>query len=437
MILSNISNTKQTLAFSGFISTQILILIASKFESELSPTFNFLQLLLVLALYVSLNQINFELIPKLINPKILFLVIAGFHLTSILLTQIHQFNPYLLWSKFGFGTMYLHNKIFVFGDLAHLTSWATCKAPIEIGSAICDPFLRPSNQNPHVLDFFRYFHLSNLIVIGFVFISTFYVLFFFLMKSDKSFNFRLLIVSLSPTVVLALERNNEVLTIILIFLGLILIEHKKKQILGSFLLVLASFFKLWPVLVVILILFLAWKKLSNVSKLILISGIFYWIVFLDNLLSMREFTQNGTYTGGSFGFQLFFLDRITRIWFSLFLLGSLTLIIFLVKNIKEIKVNSSNELATLSALFISYIIIWFSSNNWSYRLLILLPILYILSKSNFPKSFINKCTNLILATLLTTQLSVTIFMTSILSIYFILFILINFNSIKNNLFFSL
>ncbi len=424
------------LSFCGFISAQILIVIASKFESELSPNMNFLQLLLVLVLYVSLSQINLELIPDFLKPKVLFLMIAGFHLISILLTQINQFKPYLLWSKFGFGSMYLSNDLFIFGDLAHLTSWASCKAPIEIGSTVCDPFLRPSNQNPHVLSVFRYFDLSNLIVIGFVFICAFYLLFFCLMKSDKSFNFKILIVCLSPTVVLGLERNNEVLTIVLISLGLILIEQNKKQIFGTLLLVCASFFKLWPIFIVTLILFLRWKKLSHVSKLVLIFGVFYWVVFLDNLLKMRGFTQNGTYTGGSFGFQLFFSDRVTRIWLGLFLLFSLALTLYLLKNIKEIKVDPSSELATLSALFICYVFIWFLGVNWSYRLLLLLPILYFLGESNLPKLFINRCTNLILVTLLTVQLSVTVFMTSILSFYFMLFIVVNFSLIRKKLSFS-
>lgn len=378
---------------------------------------------------------NFESIPNFLNPKILLLILAGFHLVTIVLTQIDIRKPYLLWTKLGFGSMYLKSDLFIFGDLAHLTSWANCKVPIEIGSALCDPFLRPSNQNPHVLSFFRYFDLSNLIAIGLIFVCAFYILVYSLFKSHKTFNFKLLMLCFSPTIVLALERNNEVLTIILITYGLLFIDQSKKQIYGSLFLVLAAIFKFWPIVIVGLILCFKWKMLNIVSKLILAGGVFYWIVFLNNIFDMRTFTQNGSYLGGSFGFLLFFTDSITQVWLSFFLLFLFVFLVFLLKNNNQFKVTISTELATLIILFICYIFIWFSGISWSYRLLVLIPTLYFLENSKLPKVFIKRYTNLILVTLLTIQLSVTTLMTSILSLYFITFILVNINSIKRNFLF--
>ncbi len=432
MIFPNVRVGKQELSVFLFVTALILVVVASKFEPELSPSINLMQLLLVFVLYVSLNEINFELIPNYLNPKILFLLLAGFHLVSILLTQLDQLKPYLLWSKLGFGSMYLNSDLFIFGDLAHLTSWANCKIPIEIGSTLCDPFLRPSNQNPHVLSFFRFFDLSNLIAIGFIIICAFYFLVYSLFKSHKTFNFKLLILCLSPTIVLALERNNEVLTILLITYGLLFINQSKKQIYGSLFLVLAAIFKLWPIVIVGLSLCFKWKELSLGSKLVLSGGLFYWIVFLNNIFNMRNFTQNGSYFGGSFGFPLFFTDRASQVWMGLFLLFSFIFLAYLVKDKSQFKVAGSTEVATLTILFICYIFVWVSGISWAYRLLLLLPMLYFLENSQLSKEIIKRTTNLILVTLLTIQLSVTIFMTSILSVYFLAFIIVNSNSIKRD-----
>lgn len=408
-----------------FVTTLILVAVASKFETELLPIVNFLQLLLVLILYFSLNGINFEMLPTYLNPKFLFLLFSVFHLVSILLTQLNQFMPYSLWSKLGFGSMYLNGELFIFGDLAHLTSWANCNIPVEIGSAQCDPFMRPSNQNPHVLSFFRLIDLSNLITIGFTLVFVFYFLVYSFFKSHKTFNFQLLILCLSPTVVLALERNNEVLTVILISYGLLFIDHNKKQIYASLLLVLAAIFKFWPIVIVCLVLCFKWKSLGLSSKLILFGSMLYWIVFLENLLDMSSFTQNGSYFGGSFGFLLFFTDTTSQIWMGLFLLFAVVFIIFLVKDSSSFKAAFTTEISNLMILFICYVFVWLSGVHWSYRLLLLVPAFYFLENSQLPKKFVKKYTNLILVTLLTVQLSVTIFMTSILSLYFIAFILVN------------
>lgn len=417
----------------AFVTTLILIAVASKFETELLPIMNFLQLLLVLILYFSLNGINFEMSPTYLNPKFLFLLFSGFHLVSILLTQLNQFKPYSLWSKLGFGSMYLNGDLFIFGDLAHLTSWANCKIPIEIGSAQCDPFLRPSNQNPHILSFFRLIDLSNLIVVGFILVLVFYFLVYSFFKSHKTFNFQLLILCLSPTVVLALERNNEVLTVILISYGLLFIDQNKKQTYGALFLVLATIFKFWPIVIVCLVIYFKWKSLSLISKLILFSSIFYWIVFLENLLDMRNFTQIGSYLGGSFGFLLFFADTTSQIWMGLFLLFAFGFFIFFVKNNSHFKTTFTTEISNTMIIFICYVFVWLSGVHWSYRLLLLVPAFYFLENSQLPKTFIKKYTNLILVTLLTVQLSVTIFMTSILSLFFIAFIAVNLKfRIRNN-----
>jgi len=386
-------------------------------------------------LYISLNAIHFDLIPKFISPKVLFMVLALYHMLSILLTRLKIVEPYLFWSKFGFSSMYLNNELFIFGDLAHLTSWASCNILIEIGSAECDPFSRPSNQNPHVLSLFRYFDLSNLFVIGLILVCAFYISTYKLFNHNKSLNFKILILCISPTIVMALERNNETLTIILITLSLRLITQQGlKQILGSLLLVTATFFKFWPILIVGLILFLNWKVLTLISKLCLLLGLLYWLVYINNFLSMRTFTQNGSYFGGSFGLQLFFVDRESYVWLYLLLAVMVTYVALFWKGFNEFKTYSSKSLTTLVPLFSSYVILWLMGVNWSYRLIILLPALYFLENSDLSEKFIKKTSNLIVITMLTSQLSVTIFITSFLSFYLGIFIVLNLGLMKKDLF---
>lgn len=435
MILKKTIFDKQNISIAVFISAFGAVILASKFEKELSFNVYLLQIIILSALYVSLNAINFDLIPKFISPKVLFMVLALYHILSILLTRLNIVEPYLFWSKFGFSSMYLNNDLLIFGDLAHLTSWASCNIPIEIGSAECDPFFRPSNQNPHVLSLFRYFDLSNLFVIGLVLICAFYISTYKLFNHNKSLNFKILILCISPTIVMALERNNETLTIMLITLSLRLITQQGlKQIFGSLLLVAATFFKFWPILIVGLILFLNWKVLMLISKLCLLMGVLYWLVYINNFLSMRNYTQNGSYFGGSFGFQLFFVDKESNVWFYLLLSVMVIYIAFFRESFNEFKTASSKSLATLVPLFSSYIILWLMGVNWSYRLIILLPTLYFLENSDLSEKFIKKTSNLIVITMLTSQLSVTVFVTSFLSIYFGIFIVLNLGLMKKNLF---
>lgn len=163
-------------------------------------------------------------------------------------------------------------------------------------------------------------------------------------------------------------------------------------------------------------------------------GVLYWLVYINNFLSMRNYTQNGSYFGGSFGFQLFFVDKESNVWFYLLLSVMVIYIAFFRESFNEFKTASSKSLATLVPLFSSYIILWLMGVNWSYRLIILLPTLYFLENSDLSEKFIKKTSNLIVITMLTSQLSVTVFVTSFLSIYFGIFIVLNLGLMKKNLF---
>ncbi|NDE19744.1 MAG: hypothetical protein EB000_04825, partial [Alphaproteobacteria bacterium] len=148
--------------------------------------------------------------------------------------------------------MLINNKIFLFGDLAHLTFAANCEERIQIGEPICDPFERPSNQNPHLIMLMRMLKLHNLFVIGIIFIILFYVTIILLMNMQKNIRTELLIAALSPVTFLALDRGNEIINIICLFPIFRFIQQKNnKQLLATLLLAFITFFKFWPIFIVL------------------------------------------------------------------------------------------------------------------------------------------------------------------------------------------
>ena len=65
MILKKTIFDKQNISITVFITAFGAVILASKFEKELSFNVYLLQIIILSALYVSLNAINFDLIPKL------------------------------------------------------------------------------------------------------------------------------------------------------------------------------------------------------------------------------------------------------------------------------------------------------------------------------------------------------------------------------------
>ena len=377
------------------------------------------QLILLVILIINLNFIkNNKLINKL-NPIYLLSLFAISYLVAIFLEFNGFQKMYLFMQHLGSGTMLINNKIFMFGDLAQLTFAANCDQKIQIGEPICDPFERHYNQNPHLIAIMRVINLHNLFVIGIIFVILFYLTVILFMNIQKNIKIELLIAALSPVTVLALDRGNEIITVVCLFPILLLIQHKNnKQMISAVLLLFIVFFKFWPLFIVVLVLFFYWKNLILITKFLLIGAIIYWLVNFNNIIKMKEYTANGSVFGSSFGFPLYVnsvSSKNTLIFFIIVII--LIVCSFFKRNKNFYKYDSRN--ASIIILFISYFTIWASSISWAYRLLILIPIIIFLDKSDMPKKTANDLITLILATLLTIKLPITSVMTSSLALIFI------------------
>jgi hypothetical protein len=73
-------------------------------------------------------------------PNIFFILIAiGGFVVGFICEKFSHPAFYEAWSHLGSGTMKLHGRVFIVGDLIHLTSTAACLRPISIGKDVCDP----------------------------------------------------------------------------------------------------------------------------------------------------------------------------------------------------------------------------------------------------------------------------------------------------------
>lgn len=81
---------------------------------------------------------------KLIKIAMVLVSIGGF-VVGFIWAKLSNSQFYEIWSHFGAGTMKLNEKVFIFGDLAHLTSVADCPRTISIGTDVCDPWGRLFN----------------------------------------------------------------------------------------------------------------------------------------------------------------------------------------------------------------------------------------------------------------------------------------------------
>ena len=90
------------------------------------------------------------------------------------------------------------------------------------------------------------------------------------------------------------------------------------------------------------------------------------------------------------------------------------------KSIRAISFDKSFDRSLFNSLIVTYIAIWFTGDSYVYRLVLLIPVLIFLRKVFTQLSARAVLESLIVATMLTTKLSVTTVMTGILSFTFIL-----------------
>lgn len=406
-----------------FLCSWSLLFILPHFQTQFGFVMIFSQTFISIVLFCTIYRVlkYSDNLEKIIKPNVFFLF-PLFYLFSIVLNSFGKDELYNFINRFGAGSMSIGGKIYLFSDLTHLTNASSCAISVQNGKNICDPFDRPFNANPHIVDFLKTIHFSDRMKFGVMSTLLFFTLVLIIANKNQIRSLTLFIILLSPPIVLAIDRGNEIITILLLLPGLLLIvKHKSSQTFGAFLLALSCFYKLWPIAILIPILFLFSNKLNIFSKFTLTFPIVYWIYFHDNATRMLEVTQKGSPLGLSFGLAHYINSTIELKFVVLFcILVLLFSSYFFTKSIlfnQNLYVYSAN-LVILNALLLTYISIWILGTSFIYRLIIFIPIIVFLNKVIKEKIPRDMLESVILLTMLTSKLSITTVFTSCLAIIF-------------------
>jgi hypothetical protein len=349
----------------------------------------------------------------------------------LILVNYNKNELYILWNRLGSGTMFENGKL----TFAHIFSALECDTPILIGANLCDPWFRPFNQNPHLIKFMEFANLTNFLVIGMLATLLFYGVFYKIMLIDSKNNLLYLALIISPPIVLALDRGNEIITFILIIFGIhFLRQDRWSQFIGGILFSAAAFYKLWPICLIAMILVIAWRELNFSSKISLVAPIVYWFVNFNNALDMVENTDTGSPLGLSFGIDHYLNGSIPAkyVAFLFCLLGLLFLrYIILIRRVGFNFVSSAFDLKMFLTLIGTYSLLWLVGTNYVYRLVILIPVVMYISILLHPRVIRLELLSLILVTFITSRLAISTILTSLLALIFTLICCIYFRRLLN------
>jgi hypothetical protein len=407
---------------------------------------NFFELLLdsVVVLVIAYSLWSVMNIVFLNSLRVSYLLTASsvvLFLSGYFLLQMGSPTLYDLWSHLGSGTMEFDGSLFPFGDLVHFTAAATCVTGIKIGANACDPWQRAFNQNPDIPRVLDSTGLTNVDLLGigsFLFLTLLLVLIIW-KRNLKNIAFVIFIVS--PPFVLAVDRGNEIISIWLILLGLISLESKNKyiQCFAIIFLPAAAIFKLWPVLLIALMGLYAKKTNRKYLLIAFAVSAGYWLISLGDIPKMISATQSGSPHGVAFGLKLFFSDQTTLIN-----VGYLTTLAILITSLWVKYFGRSFTTALESTIrdprftvliptMLTYVGIWFISDSFIYRMLILLPALLILISEDLLFQIWAKGLVVgILVTVLSSRLAITTAISSALALIFLFVsIVYSWNRIQN------
>ena len=384
---------------------------------------------------ISFYCINFALNSELSANKLLRHVIAAASYAGLIIAFgsliIGKPAVYEKWVSLGSGTMYLEGKVAVFGDLSHLTSAAKCEYPIIVGTYVCDPWLRFFNQNPIVAEFLKAINLTNVFRIGILSLTLLCIILFAVIKKLEIKSIVPYIMLMTPVSVLAIDRGNEVITLIFILIGLFSLHTKStiRQTIGALSLFFACIFKLWPIVLVFFTLIFFWKRINLIPKCILVLSFFYWIPQIDLALKMLDATNTGWPFGRSFGLQLIWdlTWPITSFNYGIvIILLSLSLLLTYVRLSKSSLnqfILSTSGVATLYSLIpvvLTFSLIWALGDSYIYRMIILIPVVLLLGQFKFTEfAFPNFLLSAILVTCIVSLTPLVLVATSALALYFV------------------
>lgn len=404
------------------------------------PDPNFLNLLLdsfvVMVIAYSLwSVMNIAFLNSL---KVSYLLTASsvvLFLSSYLLLRLGNATLYYLWSHLGSGTMEFDGRLFPFGDLVHFTAAATCVSGIKIGVSACDPWQRAFNQNPDIPRVIDFIGLTNVGLLGtgsYLFLTLLLVL---IIWKRNLRNIAFIIFIVSPPFILAVDRGNEVISIWLILLGLISLESRNKYIKCFVIIFLpaAAMFKLWPVLLIALLGLYANKANRKYVLIAFAISAGYWLISLSNIPKILSATQNGSPHGVAFGLKLFFSDQLSLVNLGFLIILALFIVFIWVSALgpslaKSFKTSVHEPVLTiLIPTLLTYVGIWFFTDSFIYRMLILLPaLLMLISQDLASLPWSRGLVLLILVTVLSSKLAVTIAISSSLALV-ILFVSIQYS----------
>lgn len=385
--------------------------------------------LVVLILFIFCKRlINSRLDTSKILKSCFILISFGGFLVGVFILALGNSPIYDFWSHLGSGTMKLDGRVFLFGDLMHLTAAAGCPEPIIIGRNICDPWGRLFNQNPQLGELFRLLHVTNIYFFGLLLVAFFVISVLFAIHFLKVKSIGIYALMCTPVVVLAVDRGNELLTISLIMVGLYTIRISKlaSQSFGALALGAACFFKLWPLFLVLFLVMFQSRRIKTIPKIILGLSILYWLAKIPVIMEIMKATQSGSPYGVSFGLKLFISPHLTltRIIF-LIILTFLFTYFLIIAGGKSLAVflesrDGSVLFPWVVPIMLTYAAIWATGDNYIYRMVILIPLVLILSargidEFQWPKFVITAT----LVTAITSRLAVTTAISSALALYFL------------------
>jgi len=429
---------RRSLAVVTVLTCWFLSLVLPHFQEKMKTSFVIIQIFISLILFLSIKEILLsETQISYLTANLVLIVIVMAHFISLGLVKINIIEPYILWNRFGSGTMLKNNDIYPFGDLSHLTSAASCPKPIVIGENLCDPFNRIFNQNPQVIEFMKLANFKDAFVLGIFTSLLFYASIYLINSKYKSSRIQVIVAIISPSLILALDRGNEIITITLINFGVYLILGRNKlHNLGYFLISVSAIFKVWPAFLALYILMFNYRKLNFLAKILLLTPMVYWSLFYKNLFGMVDSTQYRSPYGLSFGLKHFMNNSLETsiLWiYGVFIVIS---VVYFLNRIKLQYTYTYHSINLILPFYLTYVSLWISNIHFSYRLVVLIPIFILLQgykKNTFDAVWVN---SIILTCLITARLSVTTALTSIMALVFCIIVLKELNFYRFKYIFS-
>jgi hypothetical protein len=233
---------------------------------------------------------------------------------------------------------------------------------------------------------------------------------------------------LTPVVVLAIDRGNELISVTFIMVGLYYLRSDRhvSQLIGAAALVFAVFFKLWPIFLVFSLLFFQWSRLKLASRILLSLPFLYWAFKIQEIREIMLVTQSGSPFGTSFGLKLFSSPQLNLVQIFILVIACFGVTYLLIRlgnqDLRDFthSVLGIKAMLWASPLMLTYSAIWASGDSYIYRMVIMIPLVLILSaKGIFEFRWPKFTITAILVTSISSRLPVTLAVSSSLALYFI------------------